>query len=93
MTYKFIYLGIIVAILGFAVYQYIDISERHSLELRRIEILEKKRKQRNYQINQARINSVECPIPDLNSPKDCYLNSNYSCKWSIAADRCNSLEQ
>jgi len=92
MTYKFIYFGIIIAIVVFGFYQYIDIRERHDLELKRIEILERNIKSRNYQISQARLNSVECPIPDLNTPKECYLDSNYTCKWSIKANRCNSLE-
>ena len=91
MSYKFIYFGIIITIIVFGIYQYIDIRERHDNELIRIEILEKKRKQRNYQINEARLNSVECSIPDLNTPKECYLDSNYTCKWSIIADRCNAI--
>ena len=28
---------------------------------------------------------------NLNNPRDCYIGSNYTCKWSEQADRCNQL--
>jgi hypothetical protein len=60
---------------------------------KRVEILERKNNQKNYVINQARLNTSPCSIPDLNSPKECYIDSNYECKWSVEADRCNLTDQ
>lgn len=82
---------ILVGIIIYVLYYYIDNLERHQAELKRIDILERKHNQRNYQINQARLNTNPCNIPDLNTPKECYIDSNQLCKWSIEAERCNQI--
>jgi hypothetical protein len=93
MSYRYLYIGIIFIIIVYGLYNYLDTIEKHNNELRRIEILEKKMNQRNYQINQARLNTQPCHIPDLNTPKECYIDSRQECKWSVEADRCNIVDQ
>lgn len=92
MTYKIIYICLLLVILIAGLYYYLDVQEKHLNELKRVEILEKKINQKNYQINQARMNTTPCLIPDLNSPKECYIDSNYECTWSLDADRCNLIQ-
>jgi hypothetical protein len=93
MTYRLLYILLLLAIIIFGIYYYLDIQEKHTNELKRVEILERKNNQKNYVINQARLNTSPCSIPDLNSPKECYIDSNYECKWSVEADRCNLTDQ
>ena len=49
------------------------------------------RKKKDF-VNYHRLNSIPCNIPNLNNPRDCYLGSNYLCRWSEHADRCNQVE-
>ncbi len=67
-------------------------NEKHENELKRVSIIEKKIKQKKFIIEQARMHSTPCDTPDLLTPKECYIDSNYQCKWSIEADRCNLIE-
>ena len=48
-------------------------------------------KKRKDFVNRNRFNSMPCPIQGLNNPRDCYVNSGYTCKWSETADRCNEI--
>lgn len=92
ITSKYLYFSILIAILIYGLYVYIDNLERHQSELKRIDLLERKMNQKNYQISQARLNSNPCQIPDLNTPKECYMDSGQTCKWSIEAERCNAID-
>ncbi len=92
LTSKYLYFSILISILIYGLYVYIDNLERHQAELKRIDILERKINQKNYQITQARMNSNPCPIPDLNTPKECYIDSHQECKWSVEAERCNAID-
>ena len=91
MNYRYIYIILVIMVLVYGLYLYMEIQEKHNNEIKRIEILEKKLNQKKYNIENARLNSTECPIPELNSPKECYNDSNYSCKWSVEAERCNLI--
>ena len=94
MNYKiflFVILILLIILLIYGITEYIKINDNHDDELKRIEILENKKKLYNYYQIQARVNSTECIIPSLNTPKECYINSNYKCKWSVLADRCNLI--
>ena len=70
---------------------YIDQNQQHRTELNRIKILEDNiRKKREY-INKNRFNSIPCPISGFENPRDCYINSGYTCRWSEASNRCNEI--
>jgi hypothetical protein len=92
MPYRLIYFIVFAVIVFFVVSYAMSINEKHDSEIKRINILEKKFKQKKFMVDQARLESNPCPIPDLNTPKDCYTESNYQCNWSIDADRCNLIE-
>lgn len=92
MNYKHIYIILVLILLVYLLYTYMDIQDKHNYELKRIEVLQKKLNQKKNEVENARANTTECPIPELNSPKECYIDSNYNCKWSIEADRCNLIK-
>ena len=89
---KLIYIILIVIITIWTLYLYLINDHYHKNELRRIEIIENKMRQKREFINSHRMNSIPCNIPNLNTPRDCYNNSNYNCKWKLEADRCNQNE-
>ena len=89
---KLIYIGLIIIITLWTIYLYIDIDQDYKNEIIRINNIEsKKRKKRDF-INHHRLNSTPCVYTNLNNPRDCYINSNYKCKWSELSDRCNQIE-
>lgn len=92
MSYRLLFLVLLI-IAGLCVVNYLyTLSEKHDNEMKKITILEKRIKQKQFATEQARLNSTICNIPDLNTPKECYVESNYQCNWSIDADRCNLIE-
>ena len=92
MSYRLLFL-ILLIIGGICAMNYLfSLSEKHDNEMKRINMLEKKLKQKQFMVDQARLNSTPCPVPDLMTPKECYMESNYQCNWSIESDRCNLIE-
>ena len=37
-------------------------------------------------------NTIECKTKNLNTPRDCFVHSNYKCKWCELSNRCNMIE-
>lgn len=92
MAYKLIFLFFILSATIYAVNYLIHISEKHDNEIKRINALDKQYKQKKFIVDQARLNTTPCHIPDLLTPKNCYIDSNYDCTWSTEAERCNLIE-
>jgi hypothetical protein len=69
------------------IYKLIDSYDQHFRELKRIQILEKKLEE----LANIRTKTTACDIPNLNTPRECYIDSNYTCKWNIVADRCDKI--
>jgi len=88
---KLVYIGLIIIITIWTIYLYIDSDQDYKNEMIRINSIENKRRKRRDFINHHRLNSTPCQTSNLNSPRDCFLGSNYRCKWSELADRCNQL--
>lgn len=74
-------------------YIYIKSEKENSAEMLRIRDLERKKQLAIKRRDLARDRTVECPIPGLENPRDCYLKSNRECKWDDDAKRCNFVEQ
>jgi hypothetical protein len=89
---KLIYIGLIIIITIWTIYLYIDRDQEFRNEIGRINSIENKRRKRRDITNQHRMNSNPCTVPNLNSARDCYIGSNYDCRWSELADRCNQIE-
>jgi len=88
---KVIYISLIIIITIWTLYLYLESDQEYQTELKRIGILEDKNKKRKDFINYHRLNSMPCNISSLNNPRDCYIGSNYVCKWSEKSDRCNQI--
>lgn len=89
---KIVYIGLILIISIWTIYLYIDRDQDYRNEIGRINSIEQRIRNRRDSINHYRINSEPCNISNLNTPRDCYLASNYSCRWSELADRCNQID-
>ena len=89
---KYIYIGLIIIISIWSIYLYIDKDQDYKKEINRINIIEGRNRKRRDVINHHRLNSNPCTYNNLNNPRDCYLGSNYNCRWSELADRCNEIE-
>jgi len=87
--YRYLYFGIIIIIILIIIYLYLSNNESYEYDLIVAKSLETKRNNRIKQILNARKDTTECPIKGLNTPEKCLTQSEYSCKWSIDADRCN----
>lgn len=89
---KIVYFCLIAIITIWTIYLYIKSNSDYKNEIRRINYLENKiRREKDY-LNYHRLNTIPCYIPNLNNPRDCYLGSNYNCKWNVDANRCNQNE-
>ena len=92
MTYRLLFVIVLVICSIYVLSYLFSLSEKHDNEMKRVLTLEKKWKQKQFMVNQARLNSSPCPVPDLLTPKECYVDSNYQCNWSVESDRCNLIE-
>ena len=84
-----IYIICIIVITLWTLYMFISDDQSHKIELERISIIENRLRKRKDLINHNRFATIPCSIPNLNTPRDCYISSNYSCIWSEEANRCN----
>lgn len=86
---KWIYFSIIIlltcALFGVFFYK----NAEHQKELDKIKNLEVKQEDKQRKINEIRKNGNPCPIPNLNDPRSCYIDSNYRCSWNESAERCD----
>ena len=86
------WMWILFIILTFLViYFNLSINYDHIAELERINKLERQEKLKEYKKKQMRKTTLKCPIIGLETPRDCYYNSNFRCKWNIIANRCNKI--
>lgn len=72
----------IITVIVFMVYLYE--AKSHEIELKRIDIIEKK-------MQEARSQTVACPINNLNDPRSCYMKSDHTCSWNEKAGRCDKI--
>ena len=89
---KLIYIGFVLVITIWTIYIYYKTDGDFNDEIKRINYIENKRRNKNDFLNYHRLNSLPCDIKNLNDPKECYLKSNYKCKWSELSDRCNKIQ-
>jgi hypothetical protein len=80
---------LIIFIGAFLLYIYHKSNKEYDQELIRIREIENRIRMRENKIQKARDRTIECNIPNLNSPRECYFKSNYECRWDEDADRCN----
>lgn len=89
MAYEVMYISLVIIITICVLYMYINQEYEHNLELEKIDRLEKKYALKRKELEIIRSRTTECPVPDLNNPRDCYFGSNYKCSWNESAVRCD----
>ena len=82
-------IGCIIAVLAIILGIYLRVVMTHESELKKFSHLEARFKAKDDTREKARLNTTPCDISNLDTPRDCYFNSDYRCKWDKVADRCN----
>lgn len=85
----YIILGLIIAI--WTIYLYISHRNDYYDEMRRIQYIEDQIQKDKQRIDYYRSITKPCPVNNLTNPRDCYIKSNYNCKWDLKAERCNKI--
>ena len=67
---------------------YIRSEKLHNLELKKINGIENKIKIKQQLLKQKRDKTIECPFKNLNDPRSCYFQSDYTCSWNEETERC-----
>lgn len=88
MIEKFYVIGIMIISIA-VVLLYIQYDKDYKMEMEKIEYLEREKEIRDRNIEHARSKTTPCPVLNLNTPRQCYINSNYTCTWNKAAERCD----
>lgn len=88
---KLIYIALVIIISLWTFYVFMEKDYDYQNEMRRIQYIETKNQKKKDYINYNRTNTTPCEIPGLFTPRDCYIDSEYTCKWNERADRCNQI--
>ena len=89
--FKYIYLSCILILILWTIYIIYDKQNKYNIEIKRINFIEKQLNKNKLNKELTRSNSIPCDIDNLFSPRDCYIESGYTCKWSMESDRCNKI--
>lgn len=65
---------------------------RHLIEMARIVELENRQAERKQIIKNTREQTLPCSFGLFDTPRNCYIKSNYKCHWNEDADRCNLIQ-
>jgi len=86
-----IYIFFIIAItVGVLIYYYIQ-QMKHLKELEKIAAIEIKQAKADRELEALRSLTNPCPSTTVyKDPRTCYVESNYTCSWSDATQRCEA---
>lgn len=70
-------------------YFYMINEREHRSELERIGRLERMQQEKNRELEYIRLRTEPCHISGLNTPRSCYMDSEYKCSWNDLAMRCD----
>lgn len=83
---------ILIVIIVFAISSVLYMQHTsHIRELNRIKMLESKYQRKEEMLQKLRMQTSECPVPNLRDPRSCYFGSNYTCKWNERIGRCDMI--
>lgn len=78
-------------IISFAMlYLYVYYDRENKKELEKISYLEKKQEIKEKKLALIRSKTQPCMITELDTPRTCYMDSQYKCSWNEAGERCDS---
>ena len=67
---------------------YLNNEKKHTMELKKIELIEAQMKKKKDDLINKRLKTIPCPVSNLNQPRNCYFDSNYTCSWNNETERC-----
>lgn len=91
MIYTIVIISVIIVIL-WTIYLFIEGDQYINNELKRISFIESKIQKISERESYYKQNTIECKTKNLNTPRDCFVHSNYKCKWCELSNRCNIIE-
>jgi hypothetical protein len=71
---------------------YVIKEKDHQQELTKIAYYENKMLKEKRELNLIRQKTDPCHVPNLNTPKTCYFNSDFQCSWNPEAKRCDKKQ-
>ena len=86
---KNIFIIKILIIILLAIYIFIKNHSDYEYQLDKINKIESLNNKIKNKIKYYRETTEPCNITGLETPRDCYFNSNFKCSWDELADRCN----
>jgi hypothetical protein len=87
---KIIYITLAIIITFWTFYMYVGHINDYKNEMMRIKMFEKRKYSTRKKNNFFRAKTHPCHISGLFTPRDCYVKSDYKCKWDARANRCNA---
>ena len=87
MIQKFYFISLVVITI-FILYLYFNDWIEHEKELKKIEEMEIEIEAEKKKIEELKALTKECSVKNLNSPRQCYIGSNYQCVWNKSTNRC-----
>jgi len=91
MELKYIYIIGLILITVYIICIYFRNEHLHQTELNRIRLLEIKHQKKMDALNKIRLLTKPCSKKDLKTPRSCYFESKYKCKWNENAERCDLI--
>ena len=89
--FKYIYISCIIILIIWTIIIIYDKHNKYNTEIKRINYIEKQINKNKLNKELVRSNTIPCDTENLYNPRDCYLESGYTCKWSMEAERCNKI--
>jgi hypothetical protein len=72
-------------------YFYYIQESSHRYQLAKIKSLEQKYEFKERQLETLRVQTQQCPVPNLTDPRACYFGSSYTCSWNENIGRCDLI--
>jgi|LakMenE01Jun11ns_1017448.scaffolds.fasta_scaffold9778694_2 hypothetical protein len=91
LNIHWIYLLGLIIITIVTLYAYVFSTQTHLDQIKKIEILEEKIKDKKNKLDEIRIKTTPCNYDNLNDPRSCYFESNHKCSWNEEAERCDKI--
>lgn len=91
MIHKVYIVGILIITFIVLICYYLQ-QAQYQREMDKIVFLELEMTRRNKELDQIRSMTTICPVPNLSAPRDCYINSGYTCSWNDVANRCDLIK-
>lgn len=88
MIHKIYITGLLIITLIVIIYYYSQ-EANYRREMEKISALEKQQQQYEANLEMIRSRTTPCDVPNLMTPRSCYIDSGMTCSWNEQAKRCD----